>query len=569
MHRRRWTALAALLLVTGCSLGGEPVAEPAAEPAVLVVGNRNPGERPVIQPAELRLADLRGAERANIVLVLLDDADYGLLATMPNATALARRGASYPNAFVVDTLCCPSRASLLTGQYPHQTGVLTNTSNLPNPHGAVGGWEAFRRNGNLERSVNVRLQDAGYTTGFVGKFLNQYEYFGEPMPVPPGWTEWHALLGDAYDGWKFSRVDNQGQVTHHPAPPADASDAEKDAAYAGAVTEELALDFIAEHGDAPAPYFLEVAPYATHSRVSLTGQYADDPVYPPAMRDRPRPGNPGGNCGLVDCDDLTLADLPGYGDDPADNAPRAADGSVLPAWRESAPVSPREAVTTLRNRVRMAQSVDRMIGKLVAAVDENTVIIVTSDNGFHIGQHSFGIGKATAYDSDVRVPLVIAGAGILPGEREELVTSLDLAPTFEAIAGLRPAAYRSGRSLLPSLRDPGLRRRDGIVIEHTWSLSLAQDPDRGWPGSIIDDVPSYVAVRGQDGLLVRLDLDNSWEGTSHGWEYYDYREAAWERTNRYGDPAVAADVRRLQRVLDRFDRCSHLTFDDVVPRSCR
>jgi len=564
---RRAAGLVALLMTVACTpFAAEESAQrvgPAAAP------DRTPGVRPVIEAPDLVLP-----ERPNIVLVLLDDADVGLLATMRHAQALAGRGATYPHAYVVDSLCCPSRASLLTGQYPHQTGVLINTSNLPNEHGPIGGWKAFRTYGNLQRSVNVRLHEAGYTTGFVGKFLNQYERPRAPLPAPPGWTEWHALLYDAYDGWDFTSVDAENggpALLHdHPAPPETASDAEKDAAYAGTVTQEQALDFIAEHQPGDEPYFLEVTPYATHTRVSLDGHYPDDPVFPPAMQDRPRPGRPDGNCGLLRCSDLTLDDLPGYQDDPTDNVPRYADGSPAPSWRPSLPPATElGTLTDLRNRARMVQSVDRMIGALVEAVDDETIVVVTSDNGYHLGQFSLGRGKATPYRADVRVPLLVAGPGIRPGARDELVSNIDLAPTFEELAGLTPAPYRSGRSLLPSLRDPGLRERQGVIIEHTWGKILSSDPDRGFPGSIIDDVPSYVAVHGRHGLLVRLDLDNSWEGTDPVWEYYDYRTVGWERTNQYGDPRYADDIRRLRRVLAQFDRCSVHTRDDAVPARCR
>ena len=111
--------------------------------------------------------------RPNIVLVLMDDFSLELLATMPEAQRMVTEGASYRNAFVVDSLCCPSRASLLTGQAPHHTGVLTNTPNDPDQ--PIGGYRAFVQNGNQERQFSLTLQESGYTTGFVGKFMNGYE----------------------------------------------------------------------------------------------------------------------------------------------------------------------------------------------------------------------------------------------------------------------------------------------------------------------------------------------------------------------------------------------------------
>lgn len=552
--------LAALAACSQASVPGAPPAEAAID------------TRPPLTATEVELP-----EHPNIVLVLLDDASAELFATMRHARALQRRGAAYTHSFVVDSLCCVSRTSLLTGQYPHQTGVLTNTANTPNGVGPVGGYEAFTAYGNAERSVNLRLQDAGYVTGFVGKFLNQYEQHLSPLPLPPGWTQWNALFGSAYDGWEFESTyveDGRLRVRSHPAPPSWAGDREKDAAYAGTVTEQLALDFIREHQPADAPYFLEVAPYAAHGRVHEDGHYPDDPVFPPAMRDRPRPGHPDGNCGLVRCSDLTIEDVPGFRDDPADNAPRWRDGSRAPAWRPGVPgPSPEDAVDALRNRARMVQSVDRMLGKILAAVDDDTYVVLTSDNGFHLGQHGLGSGKGSAYDSDVRVPLYVVGPGVRPGVRDELVSNLDLAPTFEELASLRPAAYRSGRSLRPSLlgspAEPGPPGRDAVVIEHTWAPSLGADPDKDYSGGTIDDIPSYVAARNRTGLLVRLDLDHSWEGTTYAWEFYSYRDLAWERTNQYGDPQHAGDVASLRGAIRRFDACASATRDDAVRAACR
>ena len=110
--------------------------------------------------------------RPNIVMVLMDDASYELLATMPQAIRMQADGATYENAHVVDSLCCPSRASIFTGRAPHQTGVLTNTPN--DPRDPIGGYAAYTAHGNAPRAFNLALQQGGYTTGFVGKYLNGY-----------------------------------------------------------------------------------------------------------------------------------------------------------------------------------------------------------------------------------------------------------------------------------------------------------------------------------------------------------------------------------------------------------
>ena len=111
--------------------------------------------------------------RPNIVMVLMDDASYELLATMPQALRMQADGATYENTHVVDSLCCPSRASIFTGRAPHQTGVLTNTPN--DPRDPIGGYAAYTAHDNAPRAFNVALQRGGYTTGFIGKYLNGYE----------------------------------------------------------------------------------------------------------------------------------------------------------------------------------------------------------------------------------------------------------------------------------------------------------------------------------------------------------------------------------------------------------
>ncbi|GAB2866387.1 hypothetical protein GCM10027026_15240 [Myroides odoratimimus subsp. xuanwuensis] len=569
MVRRCAALLAVLLVLAGCSEDRESVSQ--IEPTAL------PEE---VQPATpVAAADTRDP---NIVLVLMDDFSMDLLPTMPNAARMQEKGASYPHAFVVDSLCCVSRASIATGQYPHQTGVFTNTANTPNDVGPIGGWEAFVEHGNNERAVNVRLQQAGYTTGFIGKYLNQYEWVpgGEIPPPPPGWDDWRVVFGSAYDGWDFESTYVEDGLVHlksHLAPPAEASAAEKDKQYVGSVIERGALEFIRDRRDDESPYFLQVSPYATHSRTNPTGAYAGDPIFPPAFRDRPRPGRPMGNCGVVRCGELTIDDLPGFGDDQQDNAPRLEDGTEAASWKGVPPAMTKgQAIKTLRDRARMAQSVDRMLGKILANVSEDTYVVLTSDNGFHVGQHGLGRGKGAPYATDAQVPLIVTGPGVEQGERDVVVSSIDFASTFEELAGLRPERFRGGRSIAATLRGDrqlqapqGPEGRDYVFFEHTWAPSLGDDPDRPYAGGTIDLIPSYVAVRSRDALLVRVDLDPDWEETSYAWEFYDYSETGWERTNTYGQPRHRDTIRELTRRLEGFDACAAATRDDRVSPACR
>jgi N-acetylglucosamine-6-sulfatase len=210
-----------------------------------------------------------------------------------------------------------------------------------------------------------------------------------------------------------------------------------------------------------------------------------------------------------------------------------------------------------------------MMHDVLDAVDDDTIVVLTSDNGFHLGQHGLGSGKGAPYDSDVRVPLYVVGPGVKRGARDEMVSNIDLAATFEELAGLKPPTYRAGGSIANTFARPSRTQRNYTFFEHTWAPSLGMDPDKPYSGGPMDLIPSYVAVRSRTGLLVRLDLDNSWTGTRHAWEFYDYTETPWEKTNTYGARRHRAQVAELKAKLRQFDRCQEFTRSARLPKRCR
>lgn len=564
---RLLVAILCLLLALGCSQAEPPdrSGEPSSGGAATSDTQDDEGEPTAGAP--------------NVVLVVIDDFSMDLVPTMSSLRRLRRIGASYPNSFVVDSLCCVSRASILTGQYPHQTGVRANTANLPNRDGPVGGWPAFEAYGNGERALPVQLQEDGWTTGFVGKYLNEYSKEHGLPPTPVGWDEFRPLFGGAYAGWGFAGMEaldgQQGRLLRYPAPPASASDSEKDQWYAGTIAANLTTDFLADHEDDAAPYFLTVAPYAPHPRIGKP-TYAGDPWAPPAFADRPGPRKPGGNCGLLECSELGTDDLPGWADDRSDNRPVHGDGRPAQRWLKVKDGFTRRSTTDfLRNRARMAQSVDRMLNDLLDRVAaDNTIVIVTSDNGFHLGQHGFAEGKGLAYDSDIRVPLYVAGPGIRPGPRPDVVSNVDLAPTIEELAGLPVADYRGGVSFADSLlagpadRDVRRNAADFMFVEHTWAKTGIGDPDRPFRGTSKGQIPDYVAVRSRTGLLIRSDLNRDPERERYVYEFYSYRDVGWERRNQFTEPRHTAEVSVLVSRLAAFDDCQSVTRDDPWPHSC-
>src|SRR6202035_1685602 len=157
-----------------------------------------------VPPGQARAAS---ADKPNIVFVLTDDLSLDLLRYMPHVLAMEHNGLTFKNYFVSDSLCCPSRASIFTGNYPHDTHVFSNSG----PHG---GFRVFYNRGEENHTFNLALQKAGYLTGMMGKYLNGYLQLGAhkkdggaanvaPSYVPPGWNAWDVA------GWGYPEFNYQ------------------------------------------------------------------------------------------------------------------------------------------------------------------------------------------------------------------------------------------------------------------------------------------------------------------------------------------------------------------------
>ncbi len=401
----------------------------------------------------------------NIVFVLTDDLSWDLLRYMPNVQRLRQRGTTFSNYFVTDSLCCPSRASILTGQYPHNTGIFRNT-------GADGGFLAFHAKGLEQQTYATALQDAGYRTALMGKYLNQYDparirtALGGPF-IPPGWSDW-VVSGNGYPGFGY-RLSRNVRLVRHGFRAKD---------YLTNVLAREGVEFVGDAVAEGSPFMLNVWTFAPHSPAT------------PAPQDRNR-----------------FATLTA----PRDASFDEADMLDKPAWlRDHKPLTPREIEQidqTFRQRVRAVQAVDRLVGRLqrrlkASGAARSTYVVFSSDNGFHQGQHRLVPGKLTAYDPDIRVPLVVAGPGVPAGRTVDAMTeNTDLCPTFAELAGATVPPTADGRSLVPLLRGaPVADWRDAVLIEHRGNVSGANDPDLPLAGS--GNPPTYEALRSKDALYV-------------------------------------------------------------------
>ncbi|WP_199747922.1 MULTISPECIES: sulfatase family protein [Actinomadura] len=403
------------------------------------------------------------AAKPNIVFVLTDDLSWKLVAHMPQVQRMQAEGITFDNFLVADSLCCTSRATFFTGQYPHNTNVRTNFPPL-------GGYGVFQREGGEQKSFANGLQKAGYRTAMLGKYMNGYQP-QDPgtgsTNVPPGWSEWY-VAGNGYPEFGYNLNEN-GRIVHYGEEPQD---------YMTDVLSYKSLDFIKRSHASGQPFFMQVSTFAPH------GPFVPAPRHAKLFPDLKAPRTPAFN---------------------------EADVSDKPAWlRLHKKLGPRQIERIdagFRDRVRMVQAVDEMLGKIRATVkqlgiEKDTVVVFGSDNGFHMGEHRLAGGKMTPYTVDVRVPFVFVGPGIGGGGRvSHIVQNTDMAPTFLELAGAPVPAATDGRSLAPFLRgDAPADWRDTALVEHVKPAYSELDPDRqdALPGA----PTTYNALRTTDMLYV-------------------------------------------------------------------
>jgi N-acetylglucosamine-6-sulfatase len=384
-----------------------------------------------------RASGARGAQ-PNVVVVMTDDQDAASVRVMRSVNrSLADRGVTFARSYATFPLCCPSRATYLTGQYAHNHGV---ESNVP----PEGGWEIFRDSGAEADGLPVALQGAGYRTGFVGKYLNGYgRYVRQVRPVvPPGWDRWWAPLSGRMFGFN---VNDDGRIVAYKGPNNYRTDVEA----------RQAARFIRSGAGGPDPFFLTVMSHAIHSEGG--GR---------VLNPRPAPRHRGA------FRDVALPRPPSFNE---------RDVSDKPSLIRDRPRLDREARELLRLRYRGRLegllSVDEAVARIVKALRRegelgNTYILFTSDNGYHLGEHRVR-GKTLLYEPSAQVPLIIRGPGIpRDARRRQLVGNIDLAPTILDLAGAEPMIEPDGISLLPLAADPDAARGRDLLLENAASSAV-------------------------------------------------------------------------------------------------
>ncbi|MEA2692476.1 MAG: N-acetylglucosamine-6-sulfatase [Acidobacteriota bacterium] len=463
----------------------------------------------------------------NIILILTDDLDVNLhsLLYMPKLKALlSDQGTTFANHFVPVSLCCPSRATILRGQYSHNHHIY---SNFP----PDGGFQMFQ-DYNLDRAtIATALAAAGYRTVLLGKYLNGYPLGEATNYVPPGWSEWYVPSdNDAYGEFNYQLNEN-GKLVDYGGSPGD---------YLTDVLAAKAAGFIRRAQTSGQPYFMYLASYAPHAPATPAPRHQD--LFPDLAAPRPPSFDEGA---------ATLRDKPAQ-------------------FRGVPPLAAKDVAkidALYRRRIQSLQAVDDLIARVMFALQgsgqlDHTYVVFTSDNGFHMGEHRFRPGKYTAYEEDVHVPLVVRGPGVPAGRvRDDLTSSVDLAPTFADLAGAALAVRPDGRSLVPLFAGAPAPAdwRQAVLLEQRpfpqksvpttpENAGVLEPPDLGDKAGLGSFPP--VTFRG-----VRTKTTKYVEYASGEREYYDLAADPYELHN-LAKKADRAYLGKLSQVLSRLQACA-------------
>lgn len=502
--------------------------------------------------------------RPNIVLIQADDAVVGDLKYMPNVRRVMERGGTrFSNYFVSYSLCCTARTTLLTGQFSHNHRVLSNFKSND------GGYYTFR---DLPGSLNQRnslgpwLQRAGYRTGLVGKYLNEYGAL-DRTEVPPGWDRWVGLLDNStYDYYNYA-LNINGRLRYYGDPdyaraqldlatlvatdparsfpellanfrsifvPFDYFGWQREKDYTMDVGGGFAADFVRNSAPSRKPFFLYYSPPGPHAEDTnhlqglRPGAPEPDPRPPARYRDT--------------FDNVPLPEPPSFNE--ADVSDKAENLRDLPLLTESQ-IS--EMTDNYRGRLGAVRAVDDQVGRIVREVRRagelnNTYFIFNSDNGYLQGEHRLRGSKFLPYENSIRVPTLISGPGIKKGQvRTGSAIDVDLAPTILDMADVKPGRVMDGVSLLPSARNKRRLPRRAVLLQAMRPLLLFYTPLTAF------DLPFY-GVRTQGFKYLNWSFGEI--------ELYNIKDDPDELVNLAEDPAYASTVARLEQIASRLSTCS-------------
>jgi arylsulfatase A-like enzyme len=484
--------------------------------------------------------------RPNIVLIMVDDMRNDDLRFMPQTRKLIRdQGVVFRNSFSPNPLCCPARASSLTGKYTHN-------------HRVFDVFPPFAFHSFDDRStIATWLRSAGYATIYLGKYLNQY---GEQPPprqdtgnsvryVPPGWTDWRASIdgglppghpkqGNTY-AYDDTTISNNGSGFVNFA-----------GRYQSRVYGGIIENVVRTRAPSDRPFFL----YA-----SFTAPHNGGPIEPddPGWQRRSdgfryfmgSPARPNDVKGMFDG---TVKAAPGadwVDPDPGDK-PEYLRRPTLNAGERAA------VLELTRQRAEALWVVDRQVKRTIDALRaagelNQTVVMFTSDNGYYLGEQRIRDGKVFPHEPSIRVPMLLRGPGIPRGQvRTDPFLSVDIAPTLTQFAGATPGAGIDGMSLATVARQGDRGWFRGVLTESKKMYGTTRDTDEAGgrlePGETAD-IRYAIGVRTPRYLYV--DLASGEE------ELYDVRQDPEQYHNLVNDRAHAEVLQALRQELAELRSC--------------
>jgi len=495
--------------------------------------------------------------RPNILVVMTDDQASTDVAQMPNVKRLlAAQGTTFADAIDSFPLCCPARATFITGQYAHNHGVGGNFY----PYG----WYGMKDRANI---LPAWLQKAGYRTALIGKWLNGYGAVDAHGEVPTGFDIWRGLLDvSAYDYYnyvmnqngklktwgdadfarklvEFAKVEvipNPGGLQgvlgrlkelFGPAPYTYWGTEDPDD-YSPDVTGKITEDLVRAEGKSRKPFFIWWAPAAPHREdvaTTLMGRPGRDP------RPAPRYASKSSRYKLPKPPSFNEAD---FADKPSNM--RDAAKSMTDAQIDQLQLDYEGRIGSL---LAVDDHVKKLIGTLRATGQlKNTLIVFVSDNGWLQGQHRITGDKFLPYEESLRIPLIVRGPGVPAGETVKgQVANIDFAPTLVDVANAKAGRTMDGVSLLPTIRNPLKRPKRTVEIEALERLFEGDIPVNAW------DRP-YKGVR-TDRYTYVVYTETGEK------ELYDRRKDPHQLTNVAGKPGYAQIEAKLAAQLKKLDRC--------------
>lgn len=470
----------------------------------------------VRRSSPVAVADSQRQAKPNVLLIVMDDMRRDDLDWMPTVKRrIARRGTSYESFYVPTALCCPARASVLRGQYPHNTGVLTNAE-------PDGGWKGFQPR---ESNTLATMLDATYETGFVGKYMNGYQGRRQTY-VPPGWDDWKATVRTYH--YRKVVTNNNGVVQRNHG------------TNSPVLFGDQASRFVNRSRRQPDPFFLLLSFVTPHSGKPHTD--GDDGVPSPYVprRDRNTYSGP------------RAADNPAFNErDVSDKTGPVAD---LPRLTRAQKV---EQVIRISQRRESLASADRAVRRVLKKLAEtnqaqDTYVVFLSDNGYLLGEHRLPGKKGLPYEPASRLPLLVSGPGVPAGGTWSSTTGMqDIAPTILDMARTPSSYAMDGRSVLPTAERPDGQPGRAVLLEQA---DLPIDAENGGairyaPPRAVEDVRwTYRGVVSDGWKLISWDKRDAYE-------LYDLDNDPYELDNVYDRPETAARQQIMREQLARLWLC--------------